>query len=344
MEEDAGTPGFTRRAACRWVTYMLLWSTTFSVALVSAYHPVLRIITVVMGCVLAVSLPVLFATLFEITYIRRARSDLPIICFPWLGSIIVLVGILALLQASSLLVTLLISNDVDSAHTLSALYAGKVGEEMPRSVCIHRAFVKTDWEAGKLRCEGVDGHVQCAPAFVAAPIFDDKVLSDAGLSEEIFAWAVTQGNHVDANYRRDGSLCGYLTGRMELDYHISDYRLAVTRVIQKHKLRLGRFAGNSEAGSGGKTTPLEGRPLFLTADPLEVSHVEQALLAVGFILLCCCPCAGPAPVGGILLFACWARQGRASRYGQVSTDDYDEDSHEAEYGVPGRGRRGGNGV
>merc|ERR1740133_549310 len=106
-------------------------------------------------------------------------------------------------------------------------------KSLPRGVCIKNAFVKTEWEGGKLQCQTVDGHVQCAPAFVAAPIFNDKLHSDAGLPEEIWAWAVSMGRHVDANYRRDGTLCGYLSGRQELDYHVHDYRLAVTRVIQK---------------------------------------------------------------------------------------------------------------
>lgn len=348
MEEDASTPGWTKRAACRWVTYSLLWSAAVSVSLVSAYHPVLGIVAGLLGCLLAVSLPILFATLFEITYTRRERSDLPIMCFPWLGSLVVGFGILALLQASSFLVNLLSTANVDSAHVLNQRFAGKLRKDLPRSVCIKRAFIKTDWEAGKLRCEGTHGHVQCAPAFVAAPIFDDKVLSDAGLSEEIYAWAVTQGRHVDANYRRGGSLCGYLTGPYALDYHIGDYRLAVTRVIQKHSLKLGQFAGG--AGST-KPMPLEARPLLLTFDPLEVTHIEQAALALGLLVLCCCPCAGPAPVGGILLFACWTRRGRYGHH-PVSPDDYDEeglegetDSHfqggRAAFGIPGGGRRGG---
>lgn len=325
MEEDASSPGWTKRAACRWVTYSLLWLLAVAASLISAYHPVLRIGAGLLGCILAVSLPVLFATLFEITYSRRARSDLPIICFPWLGSLAVALGVLALLQASSFLVALLSSTTVDSVHTLSNRYAGKARRRLPRTVCISHAFVKTDWEAGKLRCEDVGGHVACAPAFVAAPVFDDKVLADAGLSEQIYAWAVTNGRHVDTNYRTGGSLCGYLVGRMDLDYHLPDYRLAITRVIQKHRLSLGQFAGNE-----GRPVPLEARPLLLTADPLEVTHIEQASLAVGIVLLCCCPCAGPVPIGAILAFACWSRRGRYGGHHTVSPDDYDEHDVEAD--------------
>jgi hypothetical protein len=122
---------------------------------------------------------------------------------------------------------------------------------------------------------------------------------------------------------------------MELDYHISDYRLAVTRVIQKHHLKLGQFAGEPQAGSP-RTIPLEARPLLLTADPLEVTHVEQAWLALALLLLCCCPCVGPAPVGAILLFACWTRKGR---YDHVASDDYDEEGLEDAGGIPGAGQR-----
>lgn len=327
MEEDASSPGWTRRAACRWVTYALIWSLAVATSLVSAYHQMLRVVAGLLGCLLAVSLPVLFATLFEITYSRRARSDLPIICFPWLGSLTVVLGVLALLQASSFLVALLSSTNVDSVHALSSRFAGEGRRRLPRTVCITHAFVKTDWEAGKLRCEDIDGNVACAPAFVAAPVFDDKGLADAGLSEQIYAWAVTRGRHVDANYRPGGRLCGYLAGRMELDYHISDYRLAVTRVMQKHRLSLGQFVGNE-----GKPIPLEARPLLLTVDPLEVTHVEQALLAVSFVLLCCCPCAGPLPIAALLAFACWSRRGRYGSHHAVSPEDYDEGDVEADEG------------
>lgn len=324
MQEDASSPGWTGRAACRWVTYSLLWALAVVASLVSAYGTVVQIVAVLLGCLLAISLPVLFATLFEIAYSRRARIDLPIICFPWLGSLAVVIGVFALLQGSSFLVALVSSANVDSVQTLASLYAGKARRQFPRTVCISHAFVKTDWEAGKLRCETVSGHVSCAPAFVAAPVFDDKGLADAGLSEQIWAWAVTKGRHVDANYRSGGRLCGYLVGRMELDYHISDYRLAVTRVIQKHRLSLGQFVGNE-----GKQVPLEARPLLLTADPLEVTHIEQAWLAVSIVLLCCCPCAGPVPIGAMLAFACWSRRGRYGDHQAVSPDDYDEQDMEA---------------
>jgi len=341
MDEDASSPGWTGRAACRWVTYSLLWSIAVGAALCSAYHPVLRIIAGLFGCILAISLPVLFATLFEMVHIRQSRYDIPIICFPWLGSVVVALGILSLLQASSFLVNIAMSARVDSVQALSQRFAGKDPKQLPRSVCIKKAFVKTEWEAGKLQCEGLSGHVHCTKAFVAAPVFDTKVLSDAGLSEEIYAWAVTAGRHVDANYRRDGTLCGYLNGRMELDYHISDYRLAVTRVIQKHNLKLGQFAGIPQDGTSAQAngtagSPLEARPLLLTSDPLEVTHIEQAWLSLGLVLLCCCPCAGPTPVGIFLLFACWARRGH---YGPVSPNDYDEEGLQADskprFGVPG---------
>jgi len=232
------------------------------------------------------------------------------------------------------------STTIDSAHTLNALYAGMDRLKLPRTVCIKSAFVKTDWEAGKLRCVNVDGHVQCAPAFVAAPIFDNKVFADAGRKEEIYAWAVTSGRHVDANYRRDGSLCGYLHGRMDLDYHIGDYRLAVTRVIQKNP----SLGGVLQAGATA-AVPLEARPLLLTADPLEVTHVDQAWLAIAVVLLCCCPCVGPVQVAALLAYACWARRGRYDHQ-PVSPEDYDDEGDDGRngYGVPGAGRRGGFGA
>lgn len=346
MEEDASTPGWAKRAACRWVTYVVLWFAAVMVGLVSAYHPVLKIVAALLGCLLAVSLPILFATLFEITYQRRDKHSLPLMCFPFAGAVVALFGTLALLQASSFMIIFLSSANLDAVHSLNALAAGKDRLKLPRVVCIKRAFVKTEWEAGKLSCQtSISGSIQCAPSFVAAPMFDDKVLSDAGLTEQIQAWAVSLGAHVDTNYRRDGSLCGYLVGPTDLDYHISDYRLAVTRVIEKNKLRLGQFAasgeivassesrpsgglrfidGGPQTGSAPPMLPLEALPLMLTADPLEVTHIEQAFLAVSLVFLCCCPCVGPVPVALILAFACWSRRD-PNGHQAVATDDYDDE-------------------
>lgn len=360
MEEDASSPGWAQRAACRWVTYALLWTLAVSLGVFSAYHPILGVAAGVLGCLLALSLPFLFVTLFEVTYSRRFRRDLPLLCFPWLGAAVVTLGMIALLQSSSFITATTSTHTVDSATTFMDLYAEREGQrlrrkDMPLTVCIQNAFVKTDWEAGKLRCRDHTGHVECVPAFVAAPIFDDKMLSDAGKPDDIRGWAVSRGRHVDVNYEPDGRLCGYLHGRLELDFHISDYRLAVLRIIHNHDLHLTEIVKTVEkdepkeeglavfgeeqpmglpdvnemrskmyANQKPETVELEARPLFLTLAPEEVTHIEQASLIVAVVLLCLCPCAGPLPVAAVLIFVCWASHDRHAARHVLSQDDIDD--------------------
>lgn len=358
MDVDLRRQGWPQRAACRWVAYFILWTITVGVCLFSSVHVVVAVAGALLGCALAASLPLMFATLFETSYGRRTRGDLPLICCPWLGSAVVLLGAFILLQASSFVVAEFSHITVDSARTLCSRFAGLPLSKLPRTVCIRRAFVKTDWEAGKLRCEADQGgRVVCRSAFAAAPIFDDKELAGDGLAEEIWAWAITRGRHVDANYRPDGSLCGYLTGTDDFEFFIGDFRLAVQHVVEKHKLQLkqvvteeapsstlseeGGIGGGSSSGLGGEgsevtkapmglSSPLEARPLFLAADPEEVTSVEKALLLAAFILLFFCPCVGPIPLGFIFAFWCWARN---DRYGgrHVVTPDEDEDDFKGAY-------------
>mmetsp|Transcript_145890 Transcript_145890/g.254513 ORF Transcript_145890/g.254513 Transcript_145890/m.254513 type:complete len:370 (+) Transcript_145890:152-1261(+) len=359
MEEDASSTGWAQRAACRWVTYALLWTLAVSVGIFSAYHPILGVAAGVLGCLLALSLPFLFITLFEVTYSRRFRRDLPILCFPWLGAVVVVLGMIALLEASSFITATTSTLTVSSAKTFMDRFAEREGQslrrkDMPLTVCIQNAFVKTDWEAGKLRCRDNNGHVECVPAFVAAPIFDDKSLADAGKPDDIHGWAVSRGRHVDVNYEPDGRLCGYLHGRLELDFHISDYRLAVLRIINNHNLHLTKIVKQTEEAQVAQgmaipgerdplglpdvddmrdklygqeklqTLELEARPLFLTLSPQEVTHTEQVFLIVAGVLLCLCPCAGPLPVAAVLIFVCWASGDRHAARHVLSQDDVDD--------------------
>lgn len=330
MECDTRARGWPTRAACRWLAYSVLWTITVAVCLFSSYHVALRAAGALLGCLLAASLPLLAATLFENTYAKRARRDLPILCCPWIGSVTILLGALAFVQASALILWTLSSTNLESAQDLCKHFAGMHRAELPRTVCVQRAFIKTEWEAGKLRCEDSDGHVHCEPEFVAAPIFNDKALSDHGLADSIWAWAVTHGRHVDANYRPDGTLCGYLSGHADFDFYIGDYRLAVQRAIKKNHLLLSTHVTDAAhivapADSTGpwQRVPLEARPVFMTEDPSEVSHVQQAWLLAGMFLLCLCPCTGPVPIGAFMLWLCWARndqqeQGRPLSYRESS--------------------------
>jgi len=330
MEEDTSSPGWPARAACRWVLYSALWCVLVAAGLASSLHTVLAVATVLLGCLLSVALPLAFCTLFEESYSRRARRDLPLLCVPLLGAVVVVLGAVALLESSAFVVAFASTASVSSASELSERFARLPRSELPRTVCVRHAFVRTDWEAGKLHCERVDGHMDCAPAFVAAPIFDDKERADNGKDEEIHAWAVTHGRHCDVNYRPDGTLCGFLSGLFELDFDLSDYRLAVRRTIQKNHLSLATSVEGSEEVASPSVVPLEDRPLLFTADPAEATHIEQAWLVAAAILLCFCPCAGPVPLGATFVYFCWARRAQHAGRQVVAPDDfedYDDDDY-----------------
>mmetsp|Transcript_71667 Transcript_71667/g.213897 ORF Transcript_71667/g.213897 Transcript_71667/m.213897 type:complete len:335 (+) Transcript_71667:120-1124(+) len=325
--QDTQAYAWPRRAFCRWLAYTLLWLFTGAACLLSSYHAALQIAGALLGCLLAASLPLLAATLFEVAFSRRTRGDMPVICCPWLGSVVLLLGAVCLLQASALLSWALSAASSESAHELCQSFAGVTRGDLPRTVCIREAFVKTEWEAGKLRCEDDGGHVKCVPAFVAAPIFNNKGAADNGLPESIWAWAVAHGRHVNANYRPDGSLCGFLSGNSDFDFYFQDFRLAVERVIDKHHLI---FSGNHEEGAPPLVrdvrVPLAARPMVFSVDPGEATSRGQAWLLAAVFLLCLCPCAGPVPLGVVLLFLCWARHDRYDGRHAVPPEDEDGDS------------------
>lgn len=327
MDVDLARDDWPERAACRWAIYLVLWSGTVVVCLLSAEHLVFQVGGSLLGCLLAVFLPLTFATLFETAYSRRARQDLPLIACPCLGAIIVLLGVAALQQASPLLVWSLSHVEVDSPAELCERIQNKEPKRLPRTVCMRQAFLKTDWEAGKLECRDLDGHVKCTPEFVAAPIFNDKAAADEHLPEAIHAWGVTHGPHVVAGYRQDGSLCGYLHGAAELDYYLSTFHVAVDRLVDKYRLvdrEPAVLLGQQAAPQG--TLPLHARPIILVEDPKEMSATAQAWLMLALLLLGACPCVGPVPLGFVFCFWCWSAQGDDRYHGRrvLSTEDYDD--------------------
>mmetsp|Transcript_3607 Transcript_3607/g.10456 ORF Transcript_3607/g.10456 Transcript_3607/m.10456 type:complete len:330 (+) Transcript_3607:169-1158(+) len=322
MDEDIVEKGWPRRALCRWLAYVVLWTTTVVVCAVSAFHMSLAVAGALLGCLLASSLPLLFATLFEGTYARRSRRDMPYVFCPIMGAGVVLLGSLVLLQASSMIVSMLSTANVKDAREFCKLFGHVPQEQMPHTICIDHAFVKTDWEAGKLRCEDLHGHVQCLPAFVAAPIFNSKREGSVGLADEIWGWAVTKGQHVDVNYRSEGQLCGYLTGYSDFDFYLGEYRLAIGDVVEQYRLVLSSQVDDPGAAPEMKTA-LETRPILYTSDPAEETYKQQAWLMVAMILLCLCPCTGPMPLAGVLCFFCWARHDQYGGRMLVSPDEGD---------------------
>lgn len=317
--QDTQIPGWPWRAGCRWFAYLLLWLLTAAACILSSYHTALQVAGVFLGCLLAASLPLLAATLFEVAFSRRARTDIPLLCCPWLGGVVALLGSIALLQASPLISWEISAVQVTSAHELCHRYAGKVLEALPRTVCMQEAFIKTEWEAGRLRCQDQEDHVECLPEFTAAPIFNSKGAADNGLPESIWAWAVSKGRHVDTNYRHDGSLCGFLSGHSDFDFFYQDYRLAVERVIDKHKLT---FSMKEEEGApalpADVDVPLTSRPLLFSVDPGEASSRKEGWLLAAVLLLCFCPCTGPIPLATMLLYLCWTRN---DKYARVPQED-----------------------
>lgn len=248
-------------------------------------------------------------TLFEVTWSSRDRRYFPLTCTPYLGIIVILLGVGSLISASGAVLATLSYIEVETAAELKDKFSGLKREDLPRTVCINQAFIKTDWEAGKLECSNEDSHVICRHAFVAAPIFNDKSLADAHLPDTVQAWAVSEGAHVDANYRPDGQLCGYMKGVGDFDFYIDSYRLAVQRVIEKQGLTL-------TSGLAGSAVPLLERPYLMTYDPAEYSHTQQVCLFLGLCCLIGCPCSSPCGIAAVLAFFCAAKTQRPARLGR----------------------------
>eukprot|EP00746_Dinoflagellata_sp_MGD_P073247 gnl/MRDRNA2_/MRDRNA2_29743_c0_seq1.p1 gnl/MRDRNA2_/MRDRNA2_29743_c0~~gnl/MRDRNA2_/MRDRNA2_29743_c0_seq1.p1 ORF type:complete len:343 (-),score=48.02 gnl/MRDRNA2_/MRDRNA2_29743_c0_seq1:106-1092(-) len=323
MEADVRSPGWRGRATCRWVLYAVLWTVTVVVGLISSFHFVMQVVAAFLGVVLGATLLMLFMTLFEATFSAGDRRYMPLTCIPYLGIVVILVSIGGLISASGVVLAKFSYIEVRTATQLREKLSGLERSALPRTVCVRKAFVKTDWEAGKLECQNEEGHVVCRHAFVAAPIFDDKGLADAHLPDNVQAWAVSEGAHVDANYRPDGRLCGYMRGVGDFDFYIDSYRLAVERVIEKQALTL-------TAGLEGSAVPLQDRPYLMTYDPAEYSAPQQVCLFLGLLCLLGCPCVSPLGIAAILSYYCSAKTRRPARLGRTleSGQRFDDEDFE----------------
>jgi len=308
MEQDIRRPGWDTKALLRWILYTIVWVASVAVGCLSGYHVVLQIGAGVMGLLLAVTLMMLFMTLFEVTLGSREAglggTWSPLTLVAYSGVITIGIGIGALVLGAPFLSASFDTVRVATPEELRNRYSGAETKDLPITVCIDSSFVKTDWEGGKLFCErgGFEGiAVLCRPEFMAAPIFNTKVDADYHESGAIQAWALAKGIHAEANYRVNGELCGFMSHYTTLDFYRNDYKSAVKRVVRKHNLHL------TPAELDEFPAPLDERPLILVQDPLEVTHLNQVFLGFAVILLFFCPCVGPIPVGGILLFFCMRR-------------------------------------
>lgn len=307
--------GWPSRAAFRWFSYAVLWTIAVAAGLLSDFHPVILVAGAASGCMVAASLPLIFATLFEDAYGRWARRDLPFVFCPLLGALVILSGVAALFHASPLVARELTAVHVDDAYDLLDRYGTVAESDLPRAICIGNAFIKTDWEDGKLQCQESRGHIACTPTYVAAPLFNDKAEADVGLADEIQAWAVSYGRHVSAPYQADGSICGYMSGFSTLDFYISAYRTAIVDVIDHYQLSL-------KPGNVG-AIPLQDRPMIMTADMSKMFYQERTWLFGAFVFLCLCPCAGPIPLAVVFIFFGWTTKDRYCGRHAVATDDLD---------------------
>lgn len=307
-----------QRALCRWLAYLLLWVAACTCCLLSDLHEALRFSGLLLGCLLAASLPLFSTSLFGLAHSRRANSDLPFLVCPWLAAFGALIGFFALLQGSPVVHWDYSHAQVGSARELCSLFEDVPITELPRTVCIRHAFIKTGVEAGKDECKEIEGKVICQPSYMAAPMFDSHMEAEEGLPDNIWAWAVMHGRHVNANYEFDGSLCGYLSSHAETALMLGSFQLAIEGLISKQNLSL--TAHVSDEGTCAHV-PLKLRPLVLTSD-LEVGTTSlQAWLAVGFVILFCCPCIGPIPLGAILVYANWQDKDEYADRQLVMPDD-----------------------
>eukprot|EP00930_Biecheleria_cincta_P073137 TRINITY_DN60456_c0_g1_i1.p1 TRINITY_DN60456_c0_g1~~TRINITY_DN60456_c0_g1_i1.p1 ORF type:complete len:342 (+),score=32.69 TRINITY_DN60456_c0_g1_i1:62-1027(+) len=318
LAQDDGN--WLQRALCRWLAYLILWIAACTCCLLSDFHGVLRLSGLLLGCLLAASLPLFSTSLFGLAYSRRANSDLPFLVCPWLAAFGALIGSFALLQASPVIRWDYSHAKVGSARELCSLFEDVPIEELPSTVCIRHAFIKTGAEAGKDECKDIEGEVICQPSYMAAPIFENHAEAEEGQPDKIWAWAVMHGRHVNANYEFDGSLCGYLSSHAHTASMVGLFQLAVEGAISLQNMSLTEHVYDEGPCAH---VPLKLRPLVLTSDLEMYTLALQAWMAIGFVILFCCPCIGPVPLAIILVYAHWQAKDEYADRQLVMPDDYE---------------------
>lgn len=284
----------------------MLWVALLGFGAVSDLHPAWRLVCLSVGGAAAVLLLITFFTLFERTSARCDTGSWALLAMPWAGSGAVALGTLALVQAGPYLATVLSSQSLNSAADLAREFDVAHKAHWPRVVCMDHAFVRTDWEGGKLVCSQqgpIDAkHVVCMEGYSAAPIFRSREEALLGAPDTVHAWALSRGPHVDASYRdSDGALCGFLSGP-PIEYSIDQFRFAVAQVVEQQHLQVPVDA-----------TPLQARPMILVGNPPEATYKAQMWLGMAVILLVLWPCAGPVPLGLFFLWMSLYRQRQCAR-------------------------------
>jgi hypothetical protein len=294
MLEDLLTASWSTRAWTRWGAYTALWTGLVVFGTVSDMHSAWNLVAAALGFAAAAMLLLTFLTLFERTSARGDIGAWPLLAVPWAGAGAVAVGTFALLKAGPYLATVVSTETLNSAADVVRRYDVTTKSTWPRVVCLTHAFVRTDWEAGKLECseKGAVGHehVVCVESFSAAPIFRSRDEALLGAADNVHVWALSRGPHVDASYREDGTLCGFLSGP-PIEYALEQYRFAVSQVISHQNLQV-----------PVESTPLEARPMLVVGEPNEYTVEAQFYLGIATILLFFWPCAGPVPLS---LFFFW---------------------------------------
>jgi len=313
---DPGTadliqPGWPTRAAARWGLYTVCWVLLVGFGVVSDLQPAWRTLALTLGAVTSALMVCMFSTLFERTSHRCSCDEPNVWCFgvgPWIAAATVFTGTVCLVLSGPYLATLISREVVNSPSDLLAKYGGKQASELPRVVCVTHAFVKTDWESGKLVCTDTGQMVDCKAGFTVAPVFVSLQEAMLGAPETIYAWACTRGAHVSAEYRQDGTLCTMMTGK-DLEFGVQDFGVAIMQVITTHQL--------ANPTNAALALALPAKPRLLVGDPIYLTQSSAMFLGPAVVLL---GLAGPLPLLLLFLwFGCVRRQ-KTRRYG-YGTDE-----------------------
>mmetsp|Transcript_5409 Transcript_5409/g.12925 ORF Transcript_5409/g.12925 Transcript_5409/m.12925 type:complete len:332 (-) Transcript_5409:32-1027(-) len=324
MERDYAVGGWQHRATCRGVSYSLMWAAAIAAGSIACAHPLLQVMGAALALLAGGFLIFTFNTLFEHTFLKMKFAYAPLLLTPYCGALLMIVGELLLMHGSFYIVSNINHQNVRSVEDLASL---DQGDGAPMSVCSSDGFVKTNWEQGKLVCQTrgaskTSMSTVCHAEFVVAPIFIDQTTASLAKAELIMGWAVTRGRHVDASYLPTGELCGYIGGVQDLEFHRTDYMLAIMQSIQTYNL------GEVPPDARLNPTRLMRAPLLMVTDPWESAGVYQVSLAISAVILLLAPCVSPCMIGGVLVYFCVLRKDAGSKSSGLTSEESDEDGQE----------------